>query len=632
MIDNKKRPKFEIDEKRIKEFLRGSHIYSNKYSFIREILQNAVDATVVRVWLDLKANNINEIAKPNNEEYLQLFDDYPIEIIVKELSRTKDIVKSEIIIKDSGTGISRKDLDFMLTIGGSYKNTDRKKIINEIPIWMRPAGAFGIGLQSVFLYTTKIKIHTKSMFTMENLELLLTDPEGYEKGNVFIKKSEEDIPIGTKVIFEVEERILPDKYSISGDDEIVFEYLNNFDPFSGEASMIETLTFISKIITFMFGSIVPIKVSIQSINKEIQSESGRQKIKYDYFSEKNAIQMLITPSLKNSRINFKYRGQNLTKNYRGPFKFWNLNVNLLKDKADRYLSLNREQLRTEIINELYKEINVSLIDYLCSENGRNDIPFIQCASAFFYISEGDENNKIIQGLNKYNDEWKNIDIDGMTISEILEYTLIQVNLKYDSQGNNYQDLQINKKDNVVYINGTSESLNTNLGYLLVYVLRKNGFKLSISKTNLNSLNSLGEVEINFQKSNELPIIREDQVVKNIIKYILNKSGMFEATRISIPSIFNFETLYIMNIYRVSNLFTEHLFNEFDYNDPRIVLPFVFKTKKITIENLDKLIEWTYKNRSQQNITYVEIEKNYKKLIKYIDTLMDDDADWKQYRI
>ncbi|MFU0488455.1 hypothetical protein ACMZ41_18645, partial [Acinetobacter baumannii] len=39
----------------------------------------------------------------------------------------------------------------MQKVAGSSRNIERQKIINRMPIWMRPSGQFGIGLHSAFL-------------------------------------------------------------------------------------------------------------------------------------------------------------------------------------------------------------------------------------------------------------------------------------------------------------------------------------------------------------------------------------------------------------------------------------------------------------------------------------------------
>lgn len=62
------------------------------------------------------------------------------------------MVFGEFQIIDQGIGMSMVDLGYMQTMAGSSKNIHKKKIINEMPQWMRPSGEFGIGLHIVHFY------------------------------------------------------------------------------------------------------------------------------------------------------------------------------------------------------------------------------------------------------------------------------------------------------------------------------------------------------------------------------------------------------------------------------------------------------------------------------------------------
>lgn len=56
-----------------------------------------------------------------------------------------------------------------------------------MPIWMRPSGIYGIGLQSVFLLTNEVQMETRNIDTGQALSINLTDPEGAEKGNIYVR-------------------------------------------------------------------------------------------------------------------------------------------------------------------------------------------------------------------------------------------------------------------------------------------------------------------------------------------------------------------------------------------------------------------------------------------------------------
>lgn len=101
----------------------------------------------------------------------------------------------EFQIIDQGIGMSMVDLGYMQTMAGSSKNIHKKKIINEMPKWMRPSGEFGIGLHSAFLLTKdlpvefqSIKFNTYSYFSHECLDVEMFSPLGGKQGYCFITK------------------------------------------------------------------------------------------------------------------------------------------------------------------------------------------------------------------------------------------------------------------------------------------------------------------------------------------------------------------------------------------------------------------------------------------------------------
>lgn len=46
--------RFRISQEKAFEVIEGSSLYADKYIFIREIIQNAQDATKIQLWRDLK--------------------------------------------------------------------------------------------------------------------------------------------------------------------------------------------------------------------------------------------------------------------------------------------------------------------------------------------------------------------------------------------------------------------------------------------------------------------------------------------------------------------------------------------------------------------------------------------------
>ena len=158
ILEKGKKPNFKINHDAVLGILRSTGLYTSKVDSIREILQNGVDATLQRIWLE-DSKIVDEAESPLDESIQSLYRQYPIE--VKKKKKKDDIWTLE--ITDHGTGIDFDTLKFMLEVGGSRKNKNKIKTIKAMPKWFRPSGMFGIGLQSAYLLNDKFSIITKSI-------------------------------------------------------------------------------------------------------------------------------------------------------------------------------------------------------------------------------------------------------------------------------------------------------------------------------------------------------------------------------------------------------------------------------------------------------------------------------------
>ena len=164
----------EVDRESLLELARGANIYTGRLAFVRELIQNAIDATLLRVF----AENGPDAFPTNPRSLVDLrarLQDYPIDVSMRRVDGSADVYR--FVVEDRGTGIAAADRAHMQRIGSSRKNPARAAAIDAMPQWMRPSGAFGIGLQSVFLAADELRLSTRHM-DGHAVELVLRSRDG----------------------------------------------------------------------------------------------------------------------------------------------------------------------------------------------------------------------------------------------------------------------------------------------------------------------------------------------------------------------------------------------------------------------------------------------------------------------
>ncbi len=182
-----------MSQERVMELLKGTSIYRDEYIGIREIIQNAVDASLLQMWEDITRNSYlrYKLSKDNANEGLKLtdfttdgrnsiFSNYDITVeVIKDL----ELKRVFLVVKDKGIGISLEDIKYIADIGSSKENNPRlRKLMKKMPAWMKPSGIFGIGLQSVFQLCDCIEFYTRQHNQPERLIALYS--YGKNKGKI----------------------------------------------------------------------------------------------------------------------------------------------------------------------------------------------------------------------------------------------------------------------------------------------------------------------------------------------------------------------------------------------------------------------------------------------------------------
>lgn len=148
----------------------SNHLYKSPKVFLRELLQNGVDAITMR--------------KKRQPDW----DSGRITIEVKD--------EKQIIIHDNGTGLSKDEIHKFLAVIGQSSKT--QMINGKIP--QDFIGRFGIGLLSCFMVSDSIIVHTKSA-----TEKIPYKWVGYPDGTYTLEQTEEDCSIGTTIILTAKE-------------------------------------------------------------------------------------------------------------------------------------------------------------------------------------------------------------------------------------------------------------------------------------------------------------------------------------------------------------------------------------------------------------------------------------------
>lgn len=239
ILKNGERPAFTLDTHKAIELLQGNNLYESEYTCIRELLQNSVDATLLKIWMTHRTKLEDGTWKsPDEAAIKKLFESASIDVELTEsagsVTETGERSCWTLTIRDFGTGISLDDLQYMLRIGGSQRNTARRREIDGMPEWMKPSGVFGIGFQSIFMLCDQVSVRTKSLITNDILDVTMYSPTGAREGLVVLHQLAHDVtmPIGTTITLSFEREKFPKRWSIphADDGSIAFRLVDSLDP------------------------------------------------------------------------------------------------------------------------------------------------------------------------------------------------------------------------------------------------------------------------------------------------------------------------------------------------------------------------------------------------------------------
>ncbi|MBL3548125.1 ATP-binding protein [Chryseobacterium sp. KMC2] len=167
---------FNLSKKQVIELLMGTKLYGNPEVALRELVQNSIDACLLR---QKQENKWGTIYKP--------------EVTIKYLTENEDKI---LIVEDNGTGMDEYIIDnYYSKVGSSfYKSSDFYNMLSENNAEFTPTSRFGIGILSSFMVADTIIVDTKRVYAAhKSSEPINLTIEGQE--SIFwIKEGSRELP------------------------------------------------------------------------------------------------------------------------------------------------------------------------------------------------------------------------------------------------------------------------------------------------------------------------------------------------------------------------------------------------------------------------------------------------------
>lgn len=364
-IDSKSKPKFSVDTNSILELLVGENIYVEKENAIRELLQNSMDATYLRIYEDIK-DKLRD-SQEFKEEY---FKNRDIEV---NLDNEGDSIW-RITIKDKGIGISRDKLKYILNSGSSSKDLEKQCKISKMPLWLQPSGNFGIGFQSVFMLTETVNLKSKSLYTNESIDVEMLKPvtDSRKGGDVYLRKTKFNYEqkIGTEITFLYKAQKIneEDKGRINKRGHYV-ENKKRYDFLMKEKDYEEIENIKNKIIDVNKYSFVKINLKINGIDISLKKETylknkDSYNKKYQIFDleERERFHLDSLEGIVDLYYKNQFIDRIVLENY-----IYSLKVNIFGDVAKDVVSIDRNSIKESYLNKNENEIKKEIIKYFVEE-------------------------------------------------------------------------------------------------------------------------------------------------------------------------------------------------------------------------------------------------------------------------
>lgn len=332
-------PKVELHSKRAYEYLSSDLLYSDKYSFLREMIQNSLDSIYYKVWEDNFMDHGWGVSSTSKDRltFLNLLGEESIIVDLKVIDVDDVDIHYELLVTDSGKGMNKDNIKKMLNVG-SPLNIDKIHSRSTMADWAKPSGFFGLGMQSIFIMNDKTTIETR---TIKGEEFTLS-AEKKKNGELFFKLFNSDIKkkVGTTLHVYFKYPKVPNRISYGQ-----IEYLNAYDPVVDELLEIIPHIFHEKISEHF--SIAPVKIYFNKvlINDDEGQQGPYKRTAYEFGADYN----LFVNIDENFRKDYKYKGVVFESNVSVPGIAGV--VDLFAKDASYWLTIDRQKLNSRHVSE-----------------------------------------------------------------------------------------------------------------------------------------------------------------------------------------------------------------------------------------------------------------------------------------
>lgn len=600
ILEQGKKPTLKVNKDSFLNLVRGTGLYQSKFDAIREILQNAVDSTLHRIWIEHKEEfNSKKINSPFDPRLIEIYKQYPIHI---SLERHKEKNLTWVFkVRDQGTGISKTELKYILEVGSSFKNKEKSKRANEMPMWFRPSGAFGIGLQSAFLLADQFTLKTYSMIYYENLNITFYK----EKNNVLLEKIKpSESKFGTEFSIDITVDTIPKSLSYSRDDPSrISDIYMNFDITKPDLSTIEISRIEQKIYNFF--------ANLNIENNITEHPAIDDKVYFDEIENLiiRKIEFSEYPNYKNL-CKFYFRGQRFS-DLDIKINCISVEIDFYHTTSDQFLTYSREKIKDEAKNEAVQKTIKTLKKYV--ENKFDNFKETdKIYAAFAYIFNlSDKNFDDID--NKYKEKFLlfpiKIDNKIITLNALLE-KIVSKEITNFCIVKNSSNLPFNFSLDNCITNPMAEELE----HIIKYLATRN--KIYYRDVDSN----FGYTKIQFYENDCQPVSDEYfvQLIKNKKGYNLGSLGC----RMVFPAWDEYRKLAINE----KDIDWIDIYSYTSYQNDFLILPLDFKyllNDTNFYDSSDDLNDWIYKNRKDQTVSLDQIKDLNEKLINHIKKIMSD---------